>query len=237
MPAANPTSTIVPETSFLNHLIRGSQASWDAYIAHPFVSQLGDGTLPMAAFRTYLIQDYIFLIHFSRAWALAAFKAETIDDIRQSTAVLHGLINEEIRLHVDYCTGFGIHEDEIASAREATNNMAYTRFVMERGLAGDLLDLLVALSPCVVGYGVIGQRLAGQIAGQDKHPYRSWIDMYSGAEYQAVCATAIAQLDRVAQARLGASPEQSPRFAQLVQDFDKSCRLEADFWQMGFAES
>jgi len=62
-----------------NRLKAECGATWDAYIDHPFVRALGAGTLPEAAFRTYLIQDYLFLIHFARAYALAAFKAEVLN--------------------------------------------------------------------------------------------------------------------------------------------------------------
>ena len=51
-------------------------------IDHEFVAKLGDGTLPQAAFRSYLVQDYLFLIQFARAWGLAAYKSRTIADIR-----------------------------------------------------------------------------------------------------------------------------------------------------------
>jgi thiaminase/transcriptional activator TenA len=40
---------------------------WTSYIEHEFVRKLGAGTLPEAAFRQYLIQDYLFLIQFVRA--------------------------------------------------------------------------------------------------------------------------------------------------------------------------
>jgi thiaminase len=36
---------------------------WRRYIDHEFVQRLGDGSLPEPAFRRYLIQDYLFLIH------------------------------------------------------------------------------------------------------------------------------------------------------------------------------
>ena len=35
---------------------------WASYVDHDFVRKLGDGTLPEAAFRMYLVQDYLFLI-------------------------------------------------------------------------------------------------------------------------------------------------------------------------------
>ena len=40
-----------------------------------FVEQLGDGSLPRKSFLHYLVQDYVFLVHFSRAWALAVVKS------------------------------------------------------------------------------------------------------------------------------------------------------------------
>ncbi|MEM8687789.1 MAG: thiaminase II, partial [Pseudomonadota bacterium] len=51
---------------------------WDAYTRHEFVNRLGDGSLERSAFLHYLVQDYVFLIHFSRAWALAVVKSESL---------------------------------------------------------------------------------------------------------------------------------------------------------------
>ena len=55
---------------------------WASYVDHDFVRQLGDGTLPEAAFRTYLVQDYLFLIQFARAYALATYKSRTLADMK-----------------------------------------------------------------------------------------------------------------------------------------------------------
>lgn len=48
---------------------------WFAYVRHPFVESLGDGSLPHRAFLNYLKQDYLFLVNFARAWALAVVKS------------------------------------------------------------------------------------------------------------------------------------------------------------------
>jgi thiaminase (transcriptional activator TenA) len=43
---------------------------------------LADGSLPKAAFRHYLIQDYLFLIEFARAYALSVYKSPKLADMR-----------------------------------------------------------------------------------------------------------------------------------------------------------
>jgi len=216
--------------SLAGRLVNGC-AAWDQFTHHVFVERLAAGDLPAHCFRYYLIQDYRFLIHFSRAWALAAYKSSTIDDIRECAATVHNLINDEIRLHVNYCADFGLDEASMAATPEHPANMAYTRFVMETGHAGDLLDLLAALAPCVVGYGEIGARLQ-QNARHNNNTYAAWITTYGGAEYRLVVTRASEQLDRVAKSRLG-DLWSSPRLVQLQQTFDTATALEIAFWQMG----
>ena len=202
---------------------------WLAYVEHDFVRGLGGGTLAPAAFRYYLEQDYLFLIHFARAYALAIFKSDTLEDMRAAKETLRLILDVEMGLHVKYCGGWGLTEQQMAAMPEDTANMAYTRFVLERGLAGDALDLHVALAPCVIGYGVVGKALAG---GRDTvhagNPYSDWIAMYAGAEYQAVVRAAEERLDR-----LWARRGNEARYASLLDTFRSACRLEAAFWQMG----
>ena len=61
-------------------------ADWQHYVAHPFLRQLADGTLPESAFRRYLTQDYLFLIHFARSYALLVSKLRTLAEMRVAAA-------------------------------------------------------------------------------------------------------------------------------------------------------
>ncbi|MDX1575377.1 MAG: thiaminase II [Kiloniellales bacterium] len=221
-------------TSLFDRLKASCRDDWRAYVTHPFVERLGDGSLPLDCFKHYLGQDYIFLMHFARAYALAVFKSEHLDDMRQAAGTLDALLNSEMSLHVTFCARWGLDEDALLAVPEAEANMAYTRLVLERGLAGDLLDLLVALAPCVVGYGEIGARLMAEHGeGLSNNPYREWVETYAGEEYQGVVRSAIEQLDRVAERRLGARIHESPRWHSLAATFRAATRLEAGFWEMG----
>ena len=203
---------------------------WERFCTHPFVKGMGDGSLPEAAFRHYLEQDYLFLIHFARAYALAVFKSETLADMRSAAATVNALLNVEMALHVEFSAGWGLAEADMAAVPEARATIAYTRYVLDRGMAGDALDLQVALSPCVIGYAEIAERLKNDPASRlDDNPYRPWIEMYAGADYGDVATAARAQLDRLAQTRLT-----DARLATLTETFRQATRLEADFWEMGW---
>ena len=205
-----------------------ASAEWKAYTWHPFVQGLADGTLPAAAFRRYLVQDYLFLVQFARAFALAAYKAESFPAFRDRIEAVSGLLHET-SMHLGYCAEWGLTEAELLAAPEAPATVAYTRWVLDRGIAGDLLDLEVALAPCTIGYGEIALRIeASPTRRRAGNPYESWIAMYAGAEYQALAAGAAARLDA-----LGASRGGAARLPALAADFAKAARLEADFWAMG----
>lgn len=200
---------------------------WNSYVDHDFVRQMGEGTLPEEAFRTYLIQDYLFLIQFARAWALAAYKSRLPADIRAAQSGLAAIL-DETELHLRLCARWGLSQTDIQAAPEHQATVAYTRYVLDCGAAGDLLELHVALAPCVIGYAEIGRTLAQRIGDLSQHPYREWISEYAGEAYQGVAAAARKHLDELA-----ARSMTEQRFIELAQIFDQASRLEADFWQMG----
>jgi len=217
------------EDGLFARLAAAAGATWPAYTRHDFVLRLAQGDLPEAAFRRYLVQDYLFLLHFARAWGLAVYKSETIAEMRRALSLVAATLDVEIGLHLEYCRGWGLSEAAMAREPEALETIAYTRFVLDRGLAGDRLDLEVALAPCIVGYAEIAaERMADPTTRYDGNPYREWLDMYAGAEYQSLAREAAAALDELFLRRGGEG-----RFAGLAASFATATRLEADFWQMG----
>jgi thiaminase/transcriptional activator TenA len=218
------------DQGLFGRLRRDAGAVWQGYVAHDFVRALASGTLAEAAFRHFLIQDYLFLIHFARAHALAGFKATELADIRAAVAAVSAIVDVEMPLHVAYCAGWGLSEAEMAAAPEAMETMAYTRFVLERGLAGDLLDLQVALAPCLVGYGESGERLlADPATRRDGNPYEAWIAAYTSESYRDTVRDAIARLDRLGEAHGAAA-----RYPRLLASFVAATRLETAFWDMAW---
>ena len=208
----------------------GAGQIWLDYSRHAFVEGMRDGSLPRAAFLHYLIQDYVFLVHFSRAWSLAVVKAETINEMKVCAGTVDALVNHEMALHIKTCAAEGIEEETLFNSIEAVENLAYTRYVMDAGLQGDFLDMLAALAPCVMGYGEIGLRLKADMNADT--PYKEWINTYADAGYQDVCTNVGRMMDAAIDRRLG-DMSASPRALFLQERFTTATRLEVGFWQMG----
>ena len=201
---------------------------WTGYTWHPFVQRVSDGTLPLLSFRHYLIQDYLFLIHFARAKALAVVKGESLAAMREKAAAVLAIL-DETKLHLKYCAEWGLSEAEVVKVPETPETVSYTRWVLDRGLSGDILDLEIALAPCTVGYGEVALRILADPARKaEGNAYQSWIDTYADEGYQAMARAAAARIDA-----LGESHGGEARFARLAADFAEAARLEQRFWQQG----
>ena len=158
--------------------------NWLLYTKHDFVNLLSSDTLKEKYFLNYLIQDYLFLIQFSKAWSLAVLKSDTLEEMKIAANTVNDLINFEMELHIKLCGSYNISKNDLESANEENENIAYTRYVLELGYSGDFIDLLSALAPCVLGYGEIG--INGKNFKIKTPMYKKWIDTYSSDEYQDV---------------------------------------------------
>ena len=110
---------------------------WKLYTNHRFVKQLLNNKLEQKVFLDYLIQDYLFLYQFSKAWSLAIVKADNLKEMKLCAETVNQLINFEMSLHEEICTAYGITKKKLRKAEEKNKNIAYTRFVLEKGYSGD----------------------------------------------------------------------------------------------------
>ncbi len=199
------------------------------------MQQLADGSLAPECFQHYLVQLYLFSKHYSRAYALAVLKSEHLDDLREAAAHVDLQLNYEMALHIEYCAHWGLAEEELDAWPEDDANRLYTRYVLDQGVTGDLLDLLVALAPCSLGYAEIGARLLGdpktKLSG---NPYRDWIELHGGQEFQEGAEAMKRYIDRVADRRgVTSNTRSNQRWRSLVTNFRTAAQLEVRFWQMG----
>jgi thiaminase (transcriptional activator TenA) len=100
-------------------------------------------------------------------------------------SALSAILDVEMNLHVTLCARWGLSPANLEQAPPAAEMLAYSRYVLDAGMRGDLLALKVALAPCVIGYAEIATHLATRPdARAATNPYRDRIDEYSGSPYR-----------------------------------------------------
>lgn len=217
-----------PKDSLWERLKAACADDWDRYMRNRFVWQLADGSLPHEAYRHWVEQDYIYCTHYCRGYALAAYKAKSIPDMRKSVMTLLTVIDKELELHRAKLREWGITERQIQSLPEANANLAYTRYLLDVGMKGDVLDMLVALSICVIGYGELGRMLvAHENTRLEGNPYRDWIEQYASDMFRDAGVAALEQMDEQAEGLVTPA-----RFDELVAIYRKTLNLDIDFWDM-----
>ena len=216
--------------NIFNLLKENHKDNWLLYTKHEFINKLSNVALKEEKFLNYLIQDYLFLIQFSKAWSLAILKSDNLEEMKIAASTVNDLINFEMELHITLCANYGISKSDLENADEENANIAYTRYVLELGYSGDLLDLLSSLAPCVLGYGEIG--LNCQNSNPKTIMYKKWIETYSSIEYQDVCKNVSGLIDKAFLLRLGTNFENTYKWKKINQIFKKATLLEVDFWNM-----
>ncbi len=82
--------------------------------------------------------------------------------MREAASGLSAILDVEMNLHVKLYGEWGLPPADLEQAAPAAEMLAYTRYVLDAGMRGDLLALKVVLAPCVIGYAEIATRLASR---------------------------------------------------------------------------
>ncbi len=213
--------------SFTQQLRDSVADQWDREKAHPFVTGLGDGTLPVRTFRYYMRQDYVFLIGFCRAVALATGKADRLDDMSFFARLLDETLNTEMALHVSFCADFGITEAELLATVPSLTTTAYVDHLVTTANAGSV-QAAAAILPCSWGYAEIGRTLLDRGLPESQPLYGRWIAMYASPEFAGLVEWLRGYLDRSAE---GMSEDGRRRVAEI---FEVSSRYEYMFWDAAY---
>jgi thiaminase/transcriptional activator TenA len=192
-------------------------------LAHPTVRGIADGDLDPARFRSWLVQDYLFLLDYVRLFALTAARAPDTDTLGRLVDLAHATFHEELSLHRAYAAEFGLAEADLDRAEKSPACAAYTDFLLRTAATAEFAEVLAALLPCMWGYSELGRSIAAAGLPADAR-YRRWIQTYADPGFAALATWCAALLDRAAD---GLPAE---RLAACERAFLTGLRHEHAFW-------
>ncbi|HKL28646.1 MAG TPA: thiaminase II [Natrialbaceae archaeon] len=215
--------------AFTDEIHDDAEVIWDAILDHPMVEQLGEGTLDEEPFRYWLRQDYVYLIEYSRLFALGAAKAPTLDRMSTMAELLESTINTEMSLHRSYADSFDVSLAELEATTPSPTTRAYTDFLIRTAAMGSFGDIAAVLLPCMWGFNETGKRLDEQ-GTPDHERYAEWIEMYAGEEFTELTDWCKDLMDDVA---ADATESERERYRDL---FLTSARYEYRFWDAAWRQ-
>ncbi|WP_066064510.1 thiaminase II [Neobacillus soli] len=200
---------------------------WEKTHQHPFVIGLGTGDLPVESFIRYMKQDYVFLIDYSKLFALGAVKARDIETMAAFAKLLDETLHGEMDLHRRYAEKFGITHQQLEETRPTPINLAYTRYMLNVAQNGSLEELIAALLPCMWSYWEISKKIVNTYLNASNHPlYGEWVKMYSSSEFGSLATWLIDLLDQEAEGK-------SERELTILEEhFLTTSKFEYMFWDM-----
>ena len=216
--------------SFSEHLRKITQPIWDAQLTHPFVVQLGNGTLPERKFKYYILQDARFLGDLARVFSAAAQKAPDSESALKFNKLAEETIIVERGLHESYGKKWKMTAKQMTSVPMAPTNFAYTRHMLAVAAAGSACEITVVALPCAWIYCVVGKHLLRKGTPTKGHPYRDWLMLYASPEFAEVQKWMRKKVDQWAKEASRTERE------RMEEAFIISSRYEWMFWDMAFTE-
>jgi thiaminase/transcriptional activator TenA len=215
---------------FSDHLRKLAKPVWDAQLTHPFVVELGKGTLPERKFKYYILQDARFLGDLSRVFAAAAQKAPDSESALRFAKLAEETITVERSLHERYGKRWKMTAERMMAVPMAPTNFAYTRHMLAVAAGGSACEITVVALPCAWIYCVVGRHLLKDGPPPKSHPYRDWLLLYASPEFAEVQRWMRKKVDQWA--KTAGKVERR----RMEEAFVISSKYEWMFWEMAWNE-
>ncbi|HBF74404.1 MAG TPA: thiaminase II [Lactobacillus sp.] len=212
------TELIEAGTPILNHIM-----------AHPFVKGIAAGRLSREALMFYVTQDFNYLNEFLHADAVALLKSTSREDMQIISQQIDFLLGGESEAHQNFCEIAGTSYESLQGQPMTPTTKLYTNHMLETLKAGDLIDIIAAMTPCPWTYGEIGRILVAQGKNTPENPFTPWIELYAPDDDDSSQRFPFLDiLNREA-------PKYSrDRLDEVKRSFLESCEFEWDFWEQAF---
>ena len=198
---------------------------WEAVATHPFVLEMGDGSLDIAKFRNYFRQDYVFCKDLVALTAIAIARAAPD---YEAGKVLNGFLANFLSAENDLFLGgfhnLGVTPEEYRATAANPVTQAFGDFMVRTALEGDFDDLLPLLYVTEGTYLDWATRLINAGANPGNPVYQGWIDIHSPAVLDEVVGWLSRRLN-AAGARANAAKR-----ANMERIFLTTLRYEYLFW-------
>ena len=211
-----------------HHALRtAAQPVWEAIFSHPFVRELGTGTLSRERFLFFVQQDYLYLQDFARALCLGGAKADTLDTLHMFADHAATVVQVERNLHTNWSDKLGL-----TPSRPGPHRAGARHTCLHPASSGGCAEWQSGGNRCrrpAVLLDILGGRERSSTPHLPTDPlYAEWTQAYSGEGFGAHVQQQLALIDRLAQ------DSSTGKRKQCEEHFIQSSRYEYLFWEQAY---
>lgn len=212
---------------FTEILKKRAEKLWKMQVEHPFIQEMGEGTLDMEKFKFYAKQNYKYLKAYAKVLAFAVAKALNVEMMKKLLKLLNFTVNTEIDLNRGYAIELGVSPEELENEEMAPTTKAYSDHLLSVSTEG-LCEILTALLPCYWAYHEVFSNLKSRMNKKVNAIYIRTIDLYSSDEGKETAELLRGIIDGLAKEK---SDDEKKKLEEI---FRVSSRYEYLFWEMAY---
>jgi thiaminase len=192
---------------------------WERMLAHPFLIQTRDGSLPDEVFARWLRQDYLFVQE--AVPFLAAMLARARERHRGPLADAIGALRAELKLFEGLALELGV---ELGDVQPSFINHAYQQFLIATALRASYAEAYTVLYVAERAYHDSWKVVREGISVKSR--WLRFVDNWTSEEFERYVAHLETELNGLAAS--AGEPEQE----RMASCFELTARYEIAFWEM-----
>ncbi len=192
----------------------------------PHMQDILHGTMSPDRFRFQILQNYQYLLDYTRCWAVGFSKTRNFDEMEEWYKILKSTMEETVLLNRTYwAEQINVDPSDLDAVIEAPGKRSYTAFQLMCAEQGGLAEAIMALFPCNILYRYFGEDLLPLCKLDPENRYYKWLAFYVSDNYIKKTDAEIQMVNRLC----GQQPESEQ--ARLLEIFATSCNYEILQWQ------
>ena len=212
---------------FVSALVQADLPVWEQCLQTEFLQKMENGTLSEDCFKSYLVEDSLYLREYAKIFAWGMTKATTMAAMRTYYSLLSFVQENEDLTRLRYLEQYGLREADIQSLPLRPESRAYLDCMIDAARNGEgEAECLMACLPCMLSYGWIFQKLLEEKPSVQDTLYGALVVDYAGKGYEAACRDWAAFAEKVCE---GLSDERLSRCREI---FHACSEHELNFWAM-----
>ena len=145
---------------FVSALVQADLPVWEQCLQTEFLQKMENGILSEDCFKSYLVEDSLYLREYAKIFAWGMTKATTMAAMRTYYSLLSFVQENEDLTRLRYLEQYGLREADIQSLPLRPESRAYLDCMIDAARTGEgEAECLMACLPCMLSYGWLFQKL------------------------------------------------------------------------------